>query len=53
MWPIPPVSTPFLPGSEKVKWDKKGASNLLKIAEQEAYGLSIIATRAFRARQNC
>ena len=31
---------------------QKVASNLLKVAKQVAYGYAIIATRAFRARQN-
>ena len=45
------MSTPFLPGSEK-KGALLGPSNQLKIAEQEAYEWPLIATRAFRARQN-
>ena len=31
---------------------QKVASIWLKIAEQEAYGLALIATRGFRGRQN-
>ena len=37
---------------KKGTWSEKVASNLLKIREQEAYRLTLIATRGFRARQN-
>ena len=47
----PQVSTPFLPGSEKKRWLKKGPSNQLKNGEQDAYRLPIIATRGFCGRQ--
>ena len=36
--PIPPVSTPFLPGSEKKKGLLFGPLNELKITEQEVCG---------------
>ena len=48
--PIPPVSTPFLPGREKKGVAEKVASILLKIGQQVAYRYALIATRAFR---NC
>ena len=53
--PIPPVSTPFflvIKKKKKAQGRQKVASNQLKNGQQEAYGLTVIATRGYRARQN-
>ena len=52
--PIPPVSTPFLPGREGRGRgvSQKVASNQLKIGQRVAYRFALIATRGFCARQN-